>query len=106
MTFNSWQHSQNEKCSANARYVSTWVTKESLEIKIKSPLHANNMQPAKTVQVKLNPFTSTSDQDRISPYNINTISSRISIMGLLVDPIPNSLNIIRIVWQIVRRIAN
>ena len=28
-------------------------------------------------------------------------------MGLLVDPIPNSLtNIIRIVWQIVRRITN
>ena len=24
----------------------------------------------------LNPFTPTSDQDRISPYNINTISSR------------------------------
>ena len=23
-----------------------------------------------------NPFTPTSDQDRISPYNINTISSR------------------------------
>ena len=46
-----------------------------------------------------NPFTPTSDQDRISPYNINTISSRQvmriekkSIMGLLVDPIPNSLN--------------
>ena len=49
---------------------------------------------------RVNPFTPTSDQDRISPYNINTISSRqvmridlrISIMGLLVDPIPNSLN--------------
>ena len=25
---------------------------------------------------QLNPFTPTSDQDRISPYNINTISSR------------------------------
>ena len=24
----------------------------------------------------INPFTPTSDQDRISPYNINTISSR------------------------------
>ena len=24
----------------------------------------------------LNPFTPTSDQDRISPYNVNTISSR------------------------------
>ena len=40
-----------------------------------------------------------SDQDRISPYNINTISRRqvmrktnISIKGLLVDPISNSLN--------------
>ena len=28
------------------------------------------------VQISLNPFTPTSDQDRISPYNINTISSR------------------------------
>ena len=25
---------------------------------------------------QLNPFTPTSDQDRISPYKINTISSR------------------------------
>ena len=25
---------------------------------------------------RLNPFTPTSDRDRISPYNINTISSR------------------------------
>ena len=24
----------------------------------------------------INPFTPTSDQDRISPYNVNTISSR------------------------------
>ena len=42
-----------------------------------------------------------SDQDRISPYNINTISSR-QVMGfekisargggLLVDPIPDSQN--------------
>ena len=41
-----------------------------------------------------------SDQDRISPYNINTMVSRqvmrikkeTLIWGLLVDPIPNSLN--------------
>ena len=26
--------------------------------------------------LSLNPFTPSSDQDRISPYNINTISSR------------------------------
>ena len=46
-----------------------------------------------------NPLTPMSDQDRISPYNINTISSiqvmrtkTISVKGLLVDPIPNSLN--------------
>ena len=47
-----------------------------------------------------NPVTPMSDQDRISPCNINTISS-IQVMrtkkkkpakGLLVDPIPNSLN--------------
>ena len=47
------------------------------------------------------PLTPMSDQDIISPYNSNTISSRQvlkikqkkkSITGLLVDPIPNSLN--------------
>ena len=44
-----------------------------------------------------NPITPMSDQDRISPYNINTISSR-RVMGIkkistgrsLVDPILNS----------------
>ena len=48
----------------------------------------------------LSPSTPTSDQDRISPYNINTMSSR-EVMGinknmisgeLLVDLMPNSLN--------------
>ena len=44
----------------------------------------------------LNPFTPMSDQDRISPYQIDTISNRqvmrknVSAKGLLVDPIPNS----------------
>ena len=40
-----------------------------------------------------------SEQERISPYNFNTISSievmrikKISIRGLLIDPIPNSPN--------------
>ena len=28
------------------------------------------------VQISLNPFTPTSDRDRISPHDINTISSR------------------------------
>ena len=51
----------------------------------------------------INSITPVGDQDRISPYNINTISSRqvmglkkISVRGrgrgLLVDPIPNSQN--------------
>ena len=48
----------------------------------------------------VNPLTPMSDQDRISPYNINTMASRqvmrikkkILIWGLLVDPIPNSPN--------------
>ena len=47
----------------------------------------------------INPLTPKSDQNRISPYNINTITSRqvmrirkISIKGFLVDPIPNSLS--------------
>ena len=47
----------------------------------------------------LNPFTPIGDQDRISPYNINTISCR-QVMrintntnqGLLLDPKPNSLS--------------
>ena len=44
------------------------------------------------------PLTPTSDQNRISPYNINTISSRqgmrikILTRGFLVDPIPRSPN--------------
>ena len=45
------------------------------------------------------PLTPISDQDKISPHNIKTISSR-QVMtvkknlnqGLLVDPMPNSLN--------------
>ena len=47
----------------------------------------------------LNPLSPTSDQDRISPYTVSTISSgqvmrikNISTGGLLVDPIPNSPN--------------
>ena len=46
----------------------------------------------------VNPFTPTSDQDRISPYNINTISRRYvmriekNVNHGIVDPIPNSLN--------------
>ena len=45
----------------------------------------------------LNPLTPMSDQDKISPYQINTILNRqemrkknISAKGLLVDSIPNS----------------
>ena len=34
------------------------------------------LKEIKLKEVKLNPFTPTSDQDRISPYNINIISSR------------------------------
>ena len=46
-----------------------------------------------------NLLTPVSDQDRISPYYIYAISFRqvmrikkISVMGLLIDPIPNSPN--------------
>ena len=49
--------------------------------------------------VIFDPLPPISDQDRISPYDINAISSRrvtrikkILIRGLLVDPIPNSPN--------------
>ena len=54
------------------------------------------------------------DQDRISPYYINTISSRqvirrkknISIRVLLIDPIPKKQNNIKIIaWQTVKRIT-
>ena len=48
----------------------------------------------------LNPFTPVSDQDRLSPYYIYTISCRqvmrikkITIMVLLIDLIPNSPNL-------------
>ena len=55
-----------------------------------------------------------SDQDIISPYNINTISSKqvmrikkILIRGLLIDPIPIlQTNITRTIWQTVKRITN
>ncbi|PFX30155.1 Receptor-type tyrosine-protein phosphatase F [Stylophora pistillata] len=48
----------------------------------------------------INPFTPISDQDRVSPYNINIISSR-QVMrrkkniskGILLDPIPTSPNL-------------
>ena len=48
--------------------------------------------------VTLNPLNLQSDQSRIFPYSINTLTSRlkwwgyrkISIRGLLVDPIPSS----------------
>ena len=50
-------------------------------------------------KITLNPLTPMSDQDRISPHNINTISTR-QVMRMkkninlrkLVDPILNSLN--------------
>ena len=53
------------------------------------------------VIASFNPLVPNSDQDRVSPYTISTISSRqdnktrikkISIMGLLVDPNLNSPN--------------
>ena len=55
-----------------------------------------------------------SDQDIISPYNINTISSKqvmrikkILIRELLIDPIPIlQTNITRTIWQTVKRITN
>ena len=52
-----------------------------------------------SITVPVNPETPISDQDRISPYSINILSSRQvmgkekkSIRGLLVDPKPNSPN--------------
>ena len=56
-----------------------------------------------------------SDQDRISPNNINTISIRqvmkikkISIRELEIDPIPEILKtkIARTLWQTVKRITD
>ena len=55
----------------------------------------------------VNPLTPMSDQDRISPYNINTISSRQMMrmnkkinQEIVIDPTPNSPNkVTRIVWQ-------
>ena len=42
--------------------------------RIKSQTMCNIYKPKEYYFI--NPFTPTSDQDRISPYNINTISSR------------------------------
>ena len=71
------------------------VMKEKISVKgVASSLLFN------TVFFIVNPLTPMSDQDRISPYNINTESSRQvrrikkedSIRGLQVDPMPNSPN--------------
>ena len=58
-----------------------------------------NKQKIKIKDPEMNLFSPISDQERISPYNINIISGRqvmrikkISIRGSLVNPIPNSLN--------------
>ena len=65
----------------------------------------------------LNPLTLMSDQDRISPYNINTISTRqvmrihikknisFRIFWLIQYQILRT-SIIRIAWQTVRSITN
>ena len=52
-----------------------------------------------------NPLTTMSDQEGISPYNINTISSRQGEYKLIQYQILQT-NITRTVWQIVRRITN
>ena len=61
----------------------------------------------------IDPLTPMSDQDRISPYNINTISSR-QVMRKknqledykLIQYQILQTNITRTVWQTVRRITN
>ena len=51
-----------------------------------------------------------SDKDRISPYNVNTISSRqvirIKLDYKLIQNQVLQINIIRIIFQTVRRIVN
>ena len=66
-------------------------------------------------QVLRNPLTPMSDQDRISPYNIHTISSK-QVMRIkkiyelgdykLIQYQILQHNITRTVWQTVRRITN
>ena len=53
---------------ANVRYVSTWVTRGSLEINIKSPLHANEMQLLKLKVEKLTSYKKKSREDVIEGY--------------------------------------
>ena len=57
------------------------------------------MTPKPHVIIELNPSTPISDQKRISPYNVYTLTSRQvmrikenAIRGLVVDLIPNSLD--------------
>ena len=62
----------------------------------------------------INPLTPLNDQERISPYNISTISSRQEMRikssinrGLLVNSLPNfPINITRTTWQTAMRITN
>ena len=62
----------------------------------------------------INPLTPLNDQERISPYNISTISSRQEMRikssinrGLLVNSLPNfPINITRTIWQTAMRITN
>ena len=62
----------------------------------------------------MNLLTPLNDQERISPHNISTISSR-QVMrikssinkGLLVNSLPNfPINITRTIWQTAMRITN
>ena len=63
-------------------------------------------------ELPINPLTPMSDQGRISPYNINTISTRwvmrIKKNITLLGPILNSLNynIFGSIWLTLRRMAN
>ena len=43
---------------------------------VRYPSFEPNWKKKKKAKGFINPFIPTSDQDRISPYNINTISSR------------------------------
>ena len=42
----------------------------------KNEVHTGNLTHYRQTLQMINPLTPTSDQDRISPYNVNTISIR------------------------------
>ena len=92
-----------------------WYNSSCLQFDDRTSIEWSLMGNGKVTWQPLNPFTLVSDRARISPYIINTISSRQVMRNkgkyqpgnykLIQYQILQS-NIIRMIWQIVMRITN